>query len=199
MDSYYLLVHPTGCAFWKGRKTAVRGGSIIVVVMAAAALAGCAQEPQRRTSIDSPQWVGPLSEAEFDAFATNAAERLRAVLATKALQDRWIAPPAIVGEGLDAEDAGPEFAQRVAHGINDRLGCEACFAPTMPWPVGLASRLELRRDPGDGRLHATLIVHHPAAHDEFLVHSFATHRAAPTPESPGRDTLAGIVSPRDDE
>lgn len=167
-------------------------------LIAAGVLVGCAHEPQRRTSIDAPQWVGPLSEAEFDAFATSAALRLHAALAARHDATHWIAPPVIEGDGLDAAEAGPEVALQVAHGINDRLGRAACFAPTARWPSDLLSRLELRRDPRAGTLHMTLVVHDPNERGELLRHSFAAARAAPVGDRLGSATLAGALPPGDE-
>lgn len=168
------------------------------LVLTTGMLAGCAHEPQRRTSVDAPQWVGPLSEAEFDAFATSAASRLHAALSAHHDATHWIAPPIIEGGGLDAAEAGPDVALRFAHGINDRLGRGACFAPSTPWPTDLFSRLELRRDPREGTLHVTLVVHDPNERGELVRHAFAVARTAPVGERLGGATLAGALPPRDE-
>jgi hypothetical protein len=85
-----------------------------------ATVAGCAGHNAGRGTMEAT--VEPLTEAEFDAFATDVAEQIVAWLERGQVSlPVTIRPPTLEGEPAECEGVSKAFCRRLAEGLSDRL------------------------------------------------------------------------------
>lgn len=105
----------------------------LVAAVAAALLAGCAgPQPAQapRAALDSPMGVAPLTEAEFEGFASRVAGRLSALLRERGLPaETPIAGPVVAPLPAEPPEIATSFAWTLGDGLNDRLASAARFVP----------------------------------------------------------------------
>ncbi len=84
------------------------------------AVGGCAGSPAGRGSMEAT--VEPLTEAEFDAFATDVAEQIITWLERGQVSlPVTIRPPTVGRESVECAGVAKAFSQRLAAGLSDRL------------------------------------------------------------------------------
>jgi hypothetical protein len=88
--------------------------------VALAAVAGCAKPATGRGDLQPT--VEPLTEAEFDAFATDISEQIIAWLERGQVPlPVTITPPAVEEASVESGGVAKAFSQRFANGLSDRL------------------------------------------------------------------------------